>query len=191
MEQPINYITHLNVVLDKIASDSRMNPTHVSLYMALFHLWNLQYFKKEFFINREEIMSSSKIGSKTTYHRCLTDLNAWKYIKYIPSNNPFKGSRIRLRYYGKLKGTTPIKDRPESGTTGVPLMAHHLANNWTSPGQALVPYNKQIQTDKNIKKKKLNKEKVAPTQSRKHESASKNEPGNLKASHPKNYAEPL
>jgi len=41
-------------------------------------------------------MRFSKIGSKTTYHRCIKDLSHWKYLLYKPSHNPFQGSRIKM-----------------------------------------------------------------------------------------------
>ena len=92
----INYIKHLNGVFHQFSKDNRLNPTHISLYIALFQIWNHNRFPKDFYINREEIMSYSKIGSKSTYHRCLKDLNHWKYILYSSSHNPFKGSRVKL-----------------------------------------------------------------------------------------------
>nr|WP_103864825.1 hypothetical protein [Aquimarina sp. I32.4] len=92
----MNYIKHLNGVFQQFAKDSRLNPTHISLYMALFQYWNINRFPKVFFINREEVMKMSKIGSKATYHRCLKDLSNWKYIHYMPSHNPYKGSKIKM-----------------------------------------------------------------------------------------------
>ncbi|WP_240911213.1 hypothetical protein [Yeosuana marina] len=71
--------------------------------MSLFQYWNLGRFPKEFFINREEIMQLSKIGSYATYHRCLRALDAWTYIKYLPSHNPYKGSRVKMLIFD----TTP------------------------------------------------------------------------------------
>ena len=41
-------------------------------------------------------MSFSKIGSKSTYHKCIKELSHWQYIVYYPSHNPFKGSRIKM-----------------------------------------------------------------------------------------------
>jgi hypothetical protein len=90
-------------VFQQFIKDSRLNPTHISLYMSLFQYWNLGRFPKEFFINREEIMQLSKIGSYATYHRCLRALDAWKYIKYLPSHNPYKGSRVKMLIFD----TTP------------------------------------------------------------------------------------
>ena len=92
----INYIKHLNGIFRQFSKDNRLNPTHISLYIALFQLWNHNRFPKDFFINREEVMSFSKIGSKSTYHRCIKELSHWKYIRYSPSHNPFKGSRVEL-----------------------------------------------------------------------------------------------
>ena len=41
-------------------------------------------------------MRVAKIGSKSTYHRCIVDLDAWLYLTYYPSNNPYKGSKIKM-----------------------------------------------------------------------------------------------
>ena len=134
----INYIKHLNAAFRMIVKDSRLNPTHVSLYMALFQLWNITRFSEVFYINRQEVMQFSKIGSKTTFHRCLQDLNQWKYIKYIPSHNIYKSSEVRMPIFGTTSGQV-------------------VANNETSTGQVLVSntnINKQIE---NINKTKLPK----------------------------------
>ncbi|WP_405290991.1 hypothetical protein [Algibacter sp. Ld11] len=96
----MNYIKHLNACFQKFHDDSRLNPTHISLYMALFHFWNIYKFPESFYINRQEVMKLSKIGSKATYHRCITHLNDWKFIKYMPSHNPYKGSQIKMLNLG-------------------------------------------------------------------------------------------
>ncbi|WP_066225080.1 hypothetical protein [Formosa haliotis] len=90
----MNYIKHLNSIFKSFNRDSRLNTTHISLYMALFQYWNYNSFRTKIFISRQEIMEMSKIGSKTTYHRCLMNLNDWKYLQYLPSHNPYKGSEI-------------------------------------------------------------------------------------------------
>ena len=104
--EPINYIKHLNGVLDQFSKDTRLNPTHISLYIALFQFWNYNRFPNEFFINREEVMKFSKIGSKSTYHRCVKELSHWKYILYSPSHNPFKGSKVKLFNFETSAKTT-------------------------------------------------------------------------------------
>ena len=101
--EEVNYIKHLNAVFNQFSKDSRLNPTHISLYIALFQLWNLNRFLEEFFINRDEVMQLSKIGSKSTYHRCIKELNHWKYIVYFPSHNPYRGSKIKMFKFEALQ----------------------------------------------------------------------------------------
>ena len=79
-------------------------------------------------------MQYSKIGSKTTYHRCIKELHHWKYIMYTPSHNPFHGSKIKMFNFGTSDGQV--------------LYPNHT-NIGTSNGQAVVPINKPIQTVKN------------------------------------------
>lgn len=95
----MNYIKLLIAAQQKIIEDDRLNATHVSLYFSLFQIWNSSHFAKTFFINRQELMNASKIGSKGTYHKCLKDLDAWGYLDYFPSNNSFKGSSIRMHIF--------------------------------------------------------------------------------------------
>ncbi|SNR84148.1 hypothetical protein [Lutibacter flavus] len=102
----MNYIKCLNGVLNQFSKDNRLNPTHISLYIALFQFWNYNRFPEEFFINREKIMSFSKIGSKSTYHKCVRELSHWKYIRYKPSHNPFKGSRVKMFNFETSSKTT-------------------------------------------------------------------------------------
>lgn len=141
----MNYIKHLNAVFQQFSMDSRLNPTHISLYMALFQYWNINRFPEEFYINREDIMKMSKIGSKATYHRCLKNLHGWKYIRYLPSHNPYKGSKIRLPKFD-------TSTEPNKGITTE-----------TSPeqveGQALVPYTNSNKRITKSKKAKLPKNK--------------------------------
>lgn len=92
----MNYIKLLNAAFEKFYFDDRLNPTHISLYMALFQEWNSSRFANEFYVNRRDLMRCAKIGSKSTYHRCVTDLDSWLYLCYFPSNNPYKGSKIKM-----------------------------------------------------------------------------------------------
>ncbi|PZD76812.1 hypothetical protein [Mesonia sp. K7] len=92
----VNYITHLKTFFEKVYEDDNLNPTHISLYLALFSFWNNTRFAKWFYINRQEVMRMAHIGSKGTYHKCINQLHQWKYIKYQPSNNPQRGSKIYM-----------------------------------------------------------------------------------------------
>ena len=126
----VNYIKHLNAVFSQFIKDNRLNPTHISLYLAFFQVWNYNRFKNSFHVNRDDIMKLSKIGSKSTYHRCTKELHHYKYLIYEPSHNPFKGSIIKM-----LKFETTSKQALD---LGIP-----------NQGQALVSSNKHIQTIEN------------------------------------------
>ena len=55
-------------------------------------------------------MRISKIGSKSTYHRCINELSDWNYLEYRPSKNPMKGSTINMYIFGTSSGTSGEQD---------------------------------------------------------------------------------
>jgi hypothetical protein len=97
----VNYIRHLLSISEKFIDDKRLSPLHISLYYALFQSWNLSKFRNPISVCREELMQASKIGSANTYTKCLKELDAWAYIKYMPSYNPHKGSQIYMYTFNK------------------------------------------------------------------------------------------
>jgi len=109
--------------------------------MALFQFWNINRFSDIFFINRDEMMQLSKIGAKATYHRCLRSLHDWGYIRYFPSHNPYKGSKVKMLIFGTTN------EQAENG--------HE-----TSSEQALVPYLNNYKQNKTLNKPKLPKSEV-------------------------------
>jgi len=94
-KQQVNYILHLKNVNQKFY-DSDINPNHISLYNALFQLWNNCGFEDRLSINRNDVMLLSKIGSPNTYVKCLRDLENLGFINYFPSKNPIKGSIVNM-----------------------------------------------------------------------------------------------
>ncbi len=92
----MNFIKHFLGWMDKLTIDERLTPHHVSLYITLFQFWNLNHFRNPISISREELMYISKIGSVNTYAKCLKELHAWGYIRYEPSFNPQRGSKVHL-----------------------------------------------------------------------------------------------
>ncbi|KDN56684.1 hypothetical protein [Flavobacterium seoulense] len=92
----MNYIKHLTGFFNKSNQDKTINPTHISLYLALFQRWNLNRFKNPIIISREEMMVTAKIKSKATYHKCMKELHQKKYIIYKPSYNPYEGTEVIL-----------------------------------------------------------------------------------------------
>ena len=90
----MNYIRHLSGFFIRLAEDQRMTPYHISLYLALFQLWNVDRFGDWFVISRSEMMQLSRIGSANTYARCMKELSDWGYINYSASSNLHMGSRV-------------------------------------------------------------------------------------------------
>lgn len=110
----MNYIKHLTGFFEKVSADYDLNPTHISLYMAIFQLWNQNRFQNPISISRDELMRISKIASTATYHKCMKDLTEREYVIYKPSFNPFKGSILEvcnLDFYTKPVPKKELKKR--------------------------------------------------------------------------------
>ena len=156
----MNYIKHLTGFFEKVAIDKTLNPTHVSLYIALFQFWNCNRFKNPISINRDEVMRISKISSKATYHKCLKNLHSLGYINYEPSYNPFKGSHVILfNFSDDLKPAPKSERKPKNEPLIEQVNEQALNKSCTSSGtgteQAVVPSinyinNTNILNDKNV-----------------------------------------
>lgn len=147
----MNYIKHLTGFFEKVAIDKTLNPTHVSLYIALFQFWNCNRFKNPISISRDEVMRISKISSKATYHKCLKNLHSLGYINYEPSYNPFKGSHVHLFNFSDDLKPIPKNEKttiPKNETVFEPVNEQVLnksktssdTTNEASTEQALVSY---------------------------------------------------
>lgn len=121
----MNYILQLSGFFQKVAADNRLNPTHVSLYMAIFQFWNAGRFQNPVSVSRQELMRISKISAKATYHKCMKDLHNFGYIQYFPSFNPFTGSLV---YMFDFQSGTRLINEPDQTKIE------------TSIEQVLIPY---------------------------------------------------
>ena len=63
----MNYIRHLRSFFNRVEEDANITSHHISLYMALFNLWNVNRFRKRFEVNRLDLMAMARIGSRNTY----------------------------------------------------------------------------------------------------------------------------
>jgi len=95
LKQDVNYIKHHKAVNIKMM-ELKLNAVHISLYNALFLLWNQSGFQTDLSISRSQLMDLSKIGSANTYTSCLKELDKNKLIVYKPSHNPLIGSVVNL-----------------------------------------------------------------------------------------------
>lgn len=81
---------------EAIRDDPGIGPTHNSLYMAIFQLYNLNDLKNPVNICRKKVMEVAKISGLATFHKNIKDLNTFGYIKYLPSYNSSKSSQANL-----------------------------------------------------------------------------------------------
>ena len=79
-----------------ISVDHRIGPLHISLYMALFQLYNMNEFCNPVQMTRASVMKMAKIQGLATYHACMRYLNDSGYIEYKPSFNPAISSQVYL-----------------------------------------------------------------------------------------------
>ena len=90
----MNYIKHLKGFFDRLEADANMTAHHISLYMAIFNMWNKNRFREQFEVNRMDLMSMSRIGSAHTYSRCMKQLSDWGYVKYSARSNRYQVSKV-------------------------------------------------------------------------------------------------
>lgn len=129
---PMNYIKHMTSFFSKVSQDTRLNPSHVSLYMALFQLWNMNRFLSPFILNRADAMMLSRIGSLNTYHKCMHELNEYGYIEYSPSHNPMVGSLVNMFIFDTTSDTSIVqplrqprrKNDTTADTSSAPFYKH-------------------------------------------------------------------
>ena len=156
----MNYIRHLTGFFDKIQDDEQLNPTHISLYLALFQFWNLNHFRNPISISRNEMMKLSKISAYGTYHKCIKELHQFGYIEYLPSFNPYKGSLVHLFDFGDLSTIgdeenftqNPKNTHSKNEQEPIQNSDNNRIKNQTGSEQALIP-SKNLSNYKNFTKR--------------------------------------
>lgn len=96
-------LERLSCFINRVASDVRLRPTHISLYIALCDAWRSRQFSNVFNVSRRRLMCAAHIRSIATYHKVIRDLKALGYLHYWPSYHPAKGSIVSLENDENLK----------------------------------------------------------------------------------------
>lgn len=76
--------------------DTRLGPSHFSLYMAIVYLHWHRGGKDCVEVSARVLMPLAKIGSPGPYHRGIRELHAYGYIWYEPSCDARSPSRVWL-----------------------------------------------------------------------------------------------
>jgi hypothetical protein len=86
----------LTSFFEAIANDPTIGVSHISLYCALLKNSEEYGYIDPMPIVRSEIMRVAKISGRATFHKCIIDLHNLGYIKYQPSYNHRKKSKVSL-----------------------------------------------------------------------------------------------
>ena len=124
----MNYIRHLNGFFIRMSEDQRITSLHISLYMALFQVWNLNRFQNPFTIVRDEMMQLSRIGSVNTYARCIKQLQEWGYIRYVHTSNMYVGSLVTCISFDTATDTTRDTGRNTASDTASDTPSYYINN---------------------------------------------------------------
>lgn len=89
------YLRQLIGFFIRASGDHRVGPHHVALYMTLYQQWCINNGKSPFPVTQTQLRQTAKIG-RTTYHKCMRDLEAYGYIQYVRSYSPVLGSLVYL-----------------------------------------------------------------------------------------------
>lgn len=100
-------IRQMRAFYQVIVKDARISPTHISIYMALLNRWD-GVKANPLALHRPEIMRAAKISARQTYNKCMNELKAYGYIRYIPS----RGNGVESVIY--LIGLNERRDDNES-----------------------------------------------------------------------------
>lgn len=87
-------ITVIANFMTRAKADPRISPLHLGLFLVLLHCRHNQACINHIYIFARDLMPLTKISSTITYHRTIRELNAYGYIRYVPSFNPVPGSLV-------------------------------------------------------------------------------------------------
>lgn len=82
--------------LEAATADPKLTPAHVSLYLALLFAYDGCGSQNPVSIQRQDLMRRAKIAGRTTYEKCIQELDQYGYIRYEPSFNRYLGSVVYL-----------------------------------------------------------------------------------------------
>lgn len=85
---------YLSNFFEAIGNDARISITHIGIYAALLQYRMQNGFTNPIQVFSHEILSIAKLSSAITYHKCVRELSDYGYIRYEPSFNRTKGSKI-------------------------------------------------------------------------------------------------
>jgi len=80
--------------LKNAEEDSRIGPTHISLFVSLFYRFLNMGEKNPISFKSSDIMRAAKICSRATYNKCMKGLHDFGYLEYLPCHSPSGESTV-------------------------------------------------------------------------------------------------
>ena len=90
----MEFLKPLSDFFSAIEDDPRISITHIGIYAALLQYWSEHQSENPVQVFSYQIMRIAKLSSAITYHKRVKELSEYGYIKYEPSFNRKKGSKI-------------------------------------------------------------------------------------------------
>lgn len=81
--EPFNFIQQFYA---SIENDGRIGLSHISVYCALVYYCQTNACSNPFSIERKVVMKLAKISSRVTFSKCMTQLQEYGFVKYLPSH---------------------------------------------------------------------------------------------------------
>lgn len=103
--------------------DHDLRSTHISLYMFLLNQNNRSNWSEWFKCPHDTAMMGAMISSKTTYYKCLDDLQSAGFIEYQKGINNFKSPKIKIIDLSKEEDIVP---KPESCVSKIDKLSGKL-----------------------------------------------------------------
>lgn len=86
--------------LTRIAKDTSLLATHISLFTAMFVCWQFNEYVTPFRVNRRQLMAFGKIASIATYHKCIKESpDICIVIGKTKASKPSTSKPFRLRQF--------------------------------------------------------------------------------------------
>ncbi len=135
-------------------NQDKVRQSHTALYAFLLNQNNRNNWSEWFKCPFDLAMAGACIGSKSTYYKCLNDLQDWKLIKWRKGENSFKAPQICILVLSKSEPLTVPLSEPLSEPLHEPLtvpLSEQLSVLLTGKKERLITDNYTLITN-NIKK---------------------------------------
>jgi len=90
----------LDDFFETIVEDPRIGTSHIVIYLALVHAWQIKGCPDSMEVAAYEVMQFAKLRKRDTYLMRVKDLAAFGYIKYQPAENEYVKAEVRFRKLG-------------------------------------------------------------------------------------------